>query len=213
MLEITGYSMEELAELVGDLARQYAGVDSTSITYEKAQQLMEAVMYCIREYEEQGEKGDFPAESGRVSAREAYHRGLAIVTDKVQRLRNSYNSMIGTFDDYGNQCLRDTVEKGIPEFLKWYDVRYCPQDTILTLDYPVLEDLSRRTGIDAVLEYMECIVWEQGFLKHFDLAWVRRRLDACLPEAGIQVINLCEVLFPYLVNRVREWKVFDETEL
>ena len=41
------YEMEELVPLVGKLEEKYTGHESTSITYEKAEQLMEAVIYCI----------------------------------------------------------------------------------------------------------------------------------------------------------------------
>ena len=43
-----GYTMEELVPLVGELAGSYAGYESSSISYEKAQQLMEAVLKITR---------------------------------------------------------------------------------------------------------------------------------------------------------------------
>lgn len=45
----TGYEMEELLPLVAKLAAKYTSGESTSVTYEAAGQLMEAVCYCIRE--------------------------------------------------------------------------------------------------------------------------------------------------------------------
>lgn len=41
------YTMEELVPVVGKLAEKYTAYESTSITYEKAEQLMGAVLYCI----------------------------------------------------------------------------------------------------------------------------------------------------------------------
>lgn len=43
------YEIEELVPIVATLAEKYTSKESSSITYEKAQQLMEAVLYCIRE--------------------------------------------------------------------------------------------------------------------------------------------------------------------
>ena len=45
------YEMEELIPIVAELTERYTGYESTSVTYEKANQLMEAVIYCIQEYE------------------------------------------------------------------------------------------------------------------------------------------------------------------
>ena len=44
--------MEELLPIVAKLSEKYTGGDSTSVTYETAQELMEAVLYCVREYEQ-----------------------------------------------------------------------------------------------------------------------------------------------------------------
>ncbi|MFT4006898.1 MAG: DUF6179 domain-containing protein, partial [Lacrimispora sp.] len=49
--------MEELIPVVAELADKYTGKESTSITYDKANQLMGAVLYCIQEYEIQGAGG------------------------------------------------------------------------------------------------------------------------------------------------------------
>ena len=46
------YTMEELVPIVRKLAEKHHGYESTSMTYEKAEQLMEAVLYCIRETEQ-----------------------------------------------------------------------------------------------------------------------------------------------------------------
>ena len=50
------YEMEELLPVVGRLAEKYTSFENTSMTYEKAEQLMGAVLYCIREMEQPEEK-------------------------------------------------------------------------------------------------------------------------------------------------------------
>lgn len=181
------YKMEELVPIVGKLAQRYTAGESTSVTYEKAEQLMGAVLYCIRELayaEHENESYGTGSGSGacgatfmrsesisarqeKLPARQAYERGLACVEEKVRKALSLYNALMLRFDTYGNRCLYDTVVKGIPEFFKWYDVRFAPQDTILTLDYPVLRDLSAYTGIDRIYEYLLCIEKEQAFLRTF----------------------------------------------
>ena len=42
------YTMEELLPVVGKLTEKYTSLSSTSVTYETAQQLMGAVLYCLR---------------------------------------------------------------------------------------------------------------------------------------------------------------------
>ena len=185
-----GYEMEELIPIVAELAERYTGYESTSVTYEKANQLMEAVIYCIHEYEtavmeKTGECGASAedrsvteiASAERVSAKEAYLLGSRLVDAKVRAMKEMYHELIGHFHSYGNIALKDAVA-AVPEFLKWYDIKYDPQNTILTLDYPVLKDLVEYSGIDAVYEYVRCICIEQRFLGRFPEDYVRRVLRA-----------------------------------
>ncbi|NBJ96510.1 hypothetical protein D5282_04035 [bacterium 1xD8-48] len=185
------YTMEELIPIVGELAEKYTAKESTSITYEKAEQLMGAVLYAIHETELSGPEGGDDAVTGTaqdksagakgtvlvqkrgMTARQAYEEGMALVEKKVRKTLAMYNEMMPEFSDYGNICLYDTVVREMPEFFKWYDIRFNPKDTILTLDYPVTRDLSGYTGIDRIYEYLKCIRKEQDFLHSFPESYVR----------------------------------------
>lgn len=159
------YEMEELVPIVGKLAAQYTANESTSVTYEKAEQLMGAVLYCMNEADGSGDGLEISA--GRISAWRAYEMGAACVKRKVQEALDMYRALLPVFHDYGNVCLRHSFVEEISYFFKWYDVKFAPQDRIVTLDYPVLKDLSPYAGIDRIYEYIACIAREQEFLNAF----------------------------------------------
>ena len=167
------YPQEELIAVVAELATEYTGYEHSSVSYERAQGFMEAVLYCINESENAG--GGMLL-SRDASVKEMYESGRRIATEKVGRLRELYNELVPEFEDYGVVCLRDTVVRGIPAFLLRYDVKFAPQETLLTLDYPVLEDLGNSSGIDRVLNYTACIAAEQRFLEKFGTAYVTKVL-------------------------------------
>lgn len=133
--------------------------------YQKAQMLMEAVLYCIGTYKNESNNALIIQ---NISARDAYINGRRIVIDKAKKLQSIYNKLIINFQDYGNECLKDTITKEIPEFLLRYDFKYAPQETMISLDYPILKDLGTMTGVNVVLEYVECICLEQQFLSNFE---------------------------------------------
>lgn len=189
------YKPEELIPIVAKLSRKMTGEESTSITYEKAQQLMEAVLYCIREWEREQECGDTAWE--KISAEKAYELGFACVNKKVALSLALYNKIMERFDSYGNRCLYDTVVKGIPEFFKWYDVRLEPQNTILTLDYPVMADLREYTGVDAIWEYLCCIREEQRYLGKFPQKFVVEMLRSYCADYEDMVENLRQIVDDY----------------
>ena len=193
------FEMEELIPVVAKLAGQYTGFESTSVTYERAEQLMEAVLYCIREYENTGTETLLPE---NILAEEAYRQGFHLVQEKAQELRKLCNSLTPFFRTYGNICLKDTILKGIPEFFKWYDMKFAPMDTIITLDYPVPADLSAYSGVDTVYEYIKIIYQEQRFLQKMDASYIRQVLEHSLGDYENSVENLGNAVFLNLMVHI-----------
>lgn len=202
------YEMEELVPIVGKLTEKYTAYESTSITYEKAEQLMEAVLYCINELEQTGSNSAILPE--KMSAERAYELGARCVEQKVKRALERYNETLTRFHDYGNHCMYDTFVKGLPEFFKWYDVRFEPQNTILTLDYPVLRDISGYTGIDKIYHFIECIHLEQQFLHVFPEAYVINVLWKYNAQYKNMIGNICEIVFGVLICHILAEKPLSE---
>ena len=197
------FEMEELVPLVAELAESYTSFDSTSITWEKAEQLMEAVLYCIHELEITKNAEISPElVSDRMSAQQAYRTGLRYVEKKAKAALDLYNETLSDFVCYGNRCLYDTFVKGLPEFFKRYDARYEPQNTILTLDYPLLADLSEYTGIDRIYEYILCIRLEQRFLSRFPEKYVRDILSKYDRFYRDMIENICEIVFTEVIGHI-----------
>lgn len=67
------YKMEELLPIVSELAQKYTAHESTSVTYEKAQMLMGAVLYCLDEYSHSCTNS---LVDKNVSVKEQYHIGV-----------------------------------------------------------------------------------------------------------------------------------------
>lgn len=194
------YEMEELVPIVGKLAEKYTSHESTSITYEKAEQLMGAVLYCIHELWESS--GNAPSLNKKLSAQRAYEMGAAYVRDKTGKALDLYNRILPEFCHYENKCLYDTFVKGIPEFFKWYDVQFEPQNTILTLDYPLLKDISEYTGIDKIFEFIKAIGLEQKFLKLFPAGYVINILSKNNRNWQESMDNICEIVFIHVIGHI-----------
>lgn len=198
-MEQISFEMEELAPIVAQLAEQYAGYESTSITYEKAEQLMAAVIYCIQEYDM---ANNYDISVGKVTAKEAYKAGIRFVQEKVENLMKLYEEVMQNFCDYGNLALSDTIRKGIPAYLKRYDVKYEPQNTILTLDYPILTDLHTYSGIDRVYLYMSAIATEQKFLRRYNEAYIREVLNAYTGNYAEMLENVSSIVFMNTIGHI-----------
>ncbi len=204
---MSNYAMEELLPIVAWLTTRYTRNESTSVTYERAEQLMGAVLYCIEEYEGTVIVGDIAAveetsggvqnqirKTEQVSAKEAYETGYRMVLQKIEKVRASYNEKILHFNAYGNENYRDTVEKGIPGFFKCYDPKFAPQENIITMDYPTIIPVAELQGIDAIERYLEYIDLEQKFLGALPAGYVEEVLTAYQPDYRRQFYNICGIV-------------------
>ena len=204
------YTMEELFPILGQLAEKYTAFESTSIPYETAEQLTEAVLYCIREAEQVQTNALVQAEG--LSARQAYAIGAAAVEEKTRAALALYHETLQDFDSYGNRCLYDAFQQGLPEFFKWYDTKFMPQETMLTLDYPLLRDLSGQTGIDRIYSFIECIHLEQAFLNGFPEGTVKGILSRYNSQYGSLMENVCEIVLTTLAGHLLAGKPLSERE-
>lgn len=192
------YEMEELIPIVAALADQYTSKESTSISYERANHLMEAVLYCI----DQCREGRQLTDSRGLTAREAYECGYELVMQKVKRTQELYNEMIMDFCAYGNENYRVTVEKAIPGFFRYYNAKFAPQETIITMDYPSIRPIADETGINAVAKYVEYISYEQRFLRALPQEYVCDILFRFQPDYGKQFYNICQIIVRHILGHM-----------
>lgn len=181
------YTMEDLIPIVGMLAGEYT--DSTSVTYERARQFMEAVLYCIAHIETDNNS---IMSASIPTAMEAYQLGYEAVIDKVRRTQKQYNEMMENFDHYNNRNYRDTVQKALPGFFQYYDVRFAPMDTIITMDYPVFGLDMNLEGIDMISSYIDAIREEQLYLQSFSRDDIIDMLHSFHHNYEIEFFNLRE---------------------
>ncbi len=191
------YEVEELLPIVKELTEKYTSKESSSVPYETARMLMEAVLYCINEFwEEHDNKGEIAAldGSGLPDARLAYEKGRELVVGKVIKAMEVYQEIMEDFQDYGCMNYGDTM-RGMSQFFLRYDVNFCPQDHLLTLDYPCRGRDTDKCGADLIIEYLECILREKKELEMYDTEEVREILEIIRPAyEELFLDNICEAV-------------------
>lgn len=185
------YSMEELIPIVSRLTERYTSNDSSSVTYETAQMLMEAVVYCIREAS--GGGNEVVLANELADPQVMYQAGYEKVLEKTKQALQRFNYLNQIFCDYGNTFLRETLaDMGV--FFSKYDPRFAPQDHIVFFDYPIRIAQDDLCGIDYVEQYLAHLGAEQLYLKEYP----REQIEQILSEydRGYRdiPINLCEIV-------------------
>ena len=188
------YTIEELLPIVAKLAESYTSYESSSVSYETAQMLLGAVVYCVEEY--MGE-GRGITTYNKLDIEAAYQRGCDLVVEKVYKAKEIYESLILDFEDYGCCNYRDTIQKGMPKFFLWYDPKYQPQNHILMLDYPVIAISEKLCGVDLIYQYLQNVEKEKRLLDCFGLLEIKQLLERMVSGyEELYMDNICEaVLF------------------
>ncbi|MDD6194745.1 MAG: DUF6179 domain-containing protein [Lachnospiraceae bacterium] len=188
------YSMGELLPVVSVLTEEYTAKESSSVTYEKARQLMEAVIYCIAHAET---RNVLVTANGVIPAKDAYRIGYDAVVEKVGKTLEKYNAMMEFFHCYGNRNYGDTVEKALPGFFLYYDPKFAPMEHIITMDYPIFTIDNKLEGIDIIAQYIDCIWEEQMYLRQYPREYVVDMLRAFHPRYEQEFFNVKEILELY----------------
>lgn len=185
------YEMEDLIPIVGKLAEEFTAKESSSVTYERARQFMEAVIYCMAHLET---GGNLLVTAGRLPAKEAYQLGRDAVIEKVRKTQEKYNELMRFFDHYDNRNYRDTVEKALPAFFLYYDVKFAPMENIITMDYPILGLDMTLEGIDMIRQYIDAIWEEQLYLLKLPRNYVISSLRTFHPRYENEYFNIKEIV-------------------
>ncbi len=195
------YEPEELLPLVVKMAEKYTGGDSSSITYERAQKLMGAVIYCIEEWEEQIEAPGL-VDNRLIPAEEVYEKGYALVMEKAQRAKELYEQIVWEFRDYGCRNYRDTIKDGIPAFFRYYDAKFEPQNTIVLLDYPLAVENTTFCGVDRIYDYLKKISMEKRVLDYMGEEKIREILEQVCPDyEELYFGNICYAVMEAVTAR------------
>ncbi|MFV0362329.1 MAG: DUF6179 domain-containing protein [Suipraeoptans sp.] len=155
------YNAEKLIPLLRAQTNKYTSFESSSVSYETAQTLMNGIIYTLDEnfkdsvlLSEPGKEYDYSV---------LFEKGQEIIQNKIIRAGKIYHLIINDFEDFGVSNYHDTIINGIPYFFLHYDHLFNPSSHLLTLDYPTLLS-SDSIGINLILEYLENINLERKLL-------------------------------------------------
>lgn len=204
------YQPEELLGIVSRLSEKYTSKESSSVTYENAQMLMEAVVYSTTEGLTRKEylvAGQLP------ECEIVYQQGCEVIHEKVLRAKEIYNRILIDFEDYGCRNYHDFILKGIPEFFLRYDSKFAPQDHLLTMDYPTLVNMD-SCGIRRILSCLQGVEKEQKFLHAFPSETIKEVLRRIMPEyEKFYMDNICEPILFQAIGCVIAEKTLRELTL
>ena len=189
--------INELLALVAKLTDRYTSKESSSVSYETAQMLTEAVVYTLEHVApDASSRALSPVDPvGELSLAERYELGYQNILSKAIRTKQQYEQLLPQLETYGCRHYHDTLYSGMREFFRRYDARFQPQNALLLLDYPLIAEERSLRGIDLIADYLYKISLENELLSCYPKAAVVDLLRRTCPdyEQGYMG-NVCELV-------------------
>ena len=203
LLEDLTFSESEQEKLTGRLwellkmqAGKYNGIDSTSMTIKKAQEILESMLYTIGVAAENGAAKE-EIVNGSLSL--LLDRGREILKRKQKSIKVEWKLLCRELPRIPNVYFLSTMEN-LGLFFDSYDIYFAAHHTSESMDYwplcPVPETIK---GISYIEEYIRRIQIENDYLNCFEREDVISLCEKYVPDYREALFNLCE---PVLTNAI-----------
>ena len=203
LLEDLTFSESEQEKLTGRLwellkmqAGKYNGIDSTSITIEKAQDILESMLYTIGVAIENGAAKE-EILNGSLSL--LLDRGRVILKGKQKSVKVEWKLLCRELPRIPNVYFLSTMEN-LGLFFDSYDIYFAAHHTSESIDYwPLCPIPETVKGISYIEEYIHRIQIENDYLNCFEREDVISLCEKYVPDYREALFNLCE---PVLTNAI-----------
>ena len=189
----------ELFELLKKKAEAFTNGESTSIPIDRAEQFFASIHYTIGVYLESIPMEEKMEALNSETMDEMYGKGITqikeIYRDAEQMLKNIQAISFHT----ENIAFQDTLNKGLPAFFHDYNYEFRAHEDAGSIDYPLANAISDKTGVTFILAYLKALKIETEFVSLFPNEIVEKLLASYDQEYEEDLLNIYELV---LVNAI-----------
>ncbi len=194
-------NINDLMLMLTDKYRKYTSNDHSSISVEKAQQLMDSILYCINGYlNSVNVDSNSITTSDYNSANALYERGLELEKENFSYAKELLINIKNTALKIDNMSYQDTIFGGLDIFFKKYDVLYAAHETPADIDYQLCFEVIDCTGVEYILKYLEQLYIENIFCNKFDEKDIKALLMGYNQDYRVMLLNFFEVVLQNILG-------------
>lgn len=188
-------NMNDLMILLADKYKKYTMNDHSSISVEKAQQLMDSILYCINGYLNSIDKN-----SNMLTTKEynnaitLYERGLEFEKRNLSCAKKLLNKIKLNSLKIDNLSYNDTIFSGLDLFFNKYDILYAAHETPGSIDYQLAIEINEVSGIEYILKYMNQLYIENSFCNNFISSEITALLRGYNTDYKDLLLNIFEIV-------------------
>jgi len=193
--------------ILKDLIMRYTKGESTSVTIETAEKILNSIYYSIDAYTESlhnPEDGISLLKTKKI--KEIYEKGFELVKSCVSETKMLYERILKNKLDVPLEEYNITIDEAFSDFFRKYGVVFDAHDTMASIDYPLVFDDMNIRGIFYIKHYLENLETETEFCR----LYTKEDITKVLANYGriysidyrTSLINLFEILINNLIFSV-----------
>ena len=183
-------ALQALWQALARLAGRYSGMDSTSVSQERAAALLQSMLYTIGEVSRL--EGVPLGVLLRQDISEAVRRGQRMLEERRRTQRRRWAALCRRAPAVRTVFYTETL-RGLGEFFRRYDTVFEAHLIPCSIDYPLLSPVPERVqGVSYIEAYLGALEVERRFLGAFPAQELEGLYAACVPAWRQAPFNLCD---------------------
>lgn len=175
VIDRIGYDM---MFLLNDLINRYTKGESTSLKVDTAEMLMNSICYSIDAgFSDCSSPEKCIALLKVKPLKEIYYDGIKNITACVEKIRNLIAEMQKIRMDIPLEAYIATIES-IPAFFNVLSIMFAPQDSVPSIDYPLVFDDWSVRGVYYMKNYIETLNLETKVCRLFNIEDIKQVLES-----------------------------------
>lgn len=189
----------KIMDLLKELIMKYTKGESTSVTVEVTESLLNSLLYSLDFYML---KFDNPQAAlidlEQKGIKKIYEEGLELLRLCVIDTKKLYEKIKRDRLKLELEAYNATIDEAIPSFFEKYTVVFEAHNTMASIDYPLVFDDMRARGISYIKNYLENLNIETEFCRFFFEEDINKVIIGfgrmCRLNHNIELINVFELL-------------------
>lgn len=188
----------DIMNLLKDLILRYTKGESTSVTVETSESLLNSILYAIDFYMLKMDSPEAAVmELKEKSIKQIYENGIELIRDCIIDTKKLYGKIKRNKLSIELEPYNTTIEE-ILCFFEEYNIVFGAHNGMGSIDYPLVFDDMTVRGVSYIKNYLEHLEIETEFCRLFSEKEINRILvgyeKMCRLSHNIELINIFEIL-------------------
>lgn len=190
----------QIMMILKDVIIGYTKGESSSVTYDTAERLLNSILYSIDAYTLYCSSPEEAVEHLKASPLKGiYLNGLEKVREWLEETKLLYDEVRENKLNVHLEPYNLTIQEGIPLFLKNYGIVFDSHITMASIDYPLVFDDMTIRGVVYIKNYLINLKTETEFCRNFSEQDIEMLLSSFGRKINmdykIELINIFELVF------------------